>query len=55
MNLDGFRIGGYTAHIKSYAYGGYWTRDSDGARHRHGRQRELPVQPHQPGGRGRRR
>ena len=31
QDLNGFSIGGHTVHSKSYNYGGWWTRNSDGA------------------------
>ena len=31
QDLNGFSIGGNTVHSKSYNYGGWWTRNSDGA------------------------
>ena len=30
QDLNGFSIGGHTVHSKSYNYGGWWTRNSDG-------------------------
>ncbi|MEX1140718.1 MAG: M23 family metallopeptidase, partial [Thermoleophilaceae bacterium] len=32
VNIDGLNIGGHTVRAKSYNYGGYWIRNSDGAR-----------------------
>lgn len=32
LDLNGLNIGGHTLHSKSYNYGGYWTRNSDGAK-----------------------
>jgi murein DD-endopeptidase MepM/ murein hydrolase activator NlpD len=32
VNVDGLSIGGNTVHAKSYNYGGWWTRNSDGAK-----------------------
>ena len=32
VNADGLNIGGNTVHAKNYNYGGWWTRNSDGAK-----------------------